>query len=315
MRRIRKYITTKRIIIAVLIALFIFIVKGVVELVTDEGFMNYAKRYAKMDKTITTVSENREENTVTAVVSCSNIERTYYAYLPDTSGEPVPVIYMLHDYGSSPLDFRDEIQIEKEALERGYAVVFVSGSVREGADTLKGWNNGEDDYSVDDVGFLEALVKSNASKYNFDSKRTYVAGYGEGAAMVYRLLVEANDTFSAYVSVSGTMSNYVWNEMQYYNYSNTDFLQINEKEDINVVKSTYGYSKEGRSAIDTLVNYLAKSFGYSQSSTESDDNIYCVTFGNADKAGKIVHLQYEGGFSWSDETNVKILDYLDSLNK
>src|SRR5690606_2752406 len=59
--------------------------------------------------------------------------------------------------------------------------------------------------TVDDVGFIEALIDTIASHYNIDHNRIYLAGMSNGSFMAYKMACETN-RFAAIGCVTGSMS-------------------------------------------------------------------------------------------------------------
>jgi polyhydroxybutyrate depolymerase len=66
-------------------------------------------------------------------------------------------------------------------------------------DFLGGRNNTVS--TIDDVGFISALVEWAIQERNGDSKRVYIYGYSNGGTMVQRMLIERPNLFAAATSV------------------------------------------------------------------------------------------------------------------
>src|SRR5262249_59086476 len=56
--------------------------------------------------------------------------------------------------------------------------------------------------TIDDVGFLRALVASISTEANIDGRRVYATGLSNGGAMTQRLACDAADVFAAAVPMS-----------------------------------------------------------------------------------------------------------------
>src|SRR5262249_62178341 len=56
--------------------------------------------------------------------------------------------------------------------------------------------------TIDDVGFLRALVASISTEANIDGRRVYATGLSNGGAMTQRLACDAADVFAAGVPMS-----------------------------------------------------------------------------------------------------------------
>ena len=146
-------------------------------------------------------------------ISCKN--ETSLDYIVELSEEEKnsPVVFMLHGYGSNAENFKELTHFEKEALPRGYSVVYVSSSAA-------GWGSGAGLDKSDDVKALCQLAKKLQKEFHFDKKRTYVAGFSNGGFMSHRIAVQGKGTF-------------------YRNY-NQDVLALYEKEE-KIVLSRDGF--------------------------------------------------------------------------
>jgi polyhydroxybutyrate depolymerase len=126
--------------------------------------------------------------------------RTYHFYEPDSSGEPLPLVLLLHGGGAEIddhiglgfVDWPHEIWLDI-ADEDGLYVL-----VPQGLDSQ--WNDCRSDCphcgEQDDVGFLLALLDELAGRHAIDSDRVYVVGESNGGFMTQRLGIEAPDRFT-----------------------------------------------------------------------------------------------------------------------
>ena len=107
------------------------------------------------------------------IISCKN--ETPFNYIVELSEEEKnsPVVFMLHGYGSNAENFKELTHFEKEALPRGYSVVYVSSSAA-------GWGSGAGLDKSDDVKALCQLAKALQKEFHFDKKRMYAAGFSNG---------------------------------------------------------------------------------------------------------------------------------------
>ena len=126
----------------------------------------------------------------------------FFVYLPEKITEDMPLIIMLHGYGMSPETFHVQTYMDKEACEKGYAVIY-AGSVE------AGWNGGMGDYKRDDVGFLEALARYAGEEFGCSSENVFAAGFSNGAIMTQRLASES-DVFKAVACIAGMMTKEIW---------------------------------------------------------------------------------------------------------
>ncbi|HNZ41944.1 MAG TPA: T9SS type A sorting domain-containing protein [Bacteroidales bacterium] len=77
------------------------------------------------------------------------------------------------------------------------------------------WNSGAGMYysgnwyfpnsSVNDIGFIHALVDSARASYSIDPSRMYICGFSMGGFMTERMALQSNLDFAAFASMSGTI--------------------------------------------------------------------------------------------------------------
>jgi polyhydroxybutyrate depolymerase len=73
------------------------------------------------------------------------------------------------------------------------------------------WNSGASmsgmqlNETVNDLGFINALIDSVSAHYNIDQRRIYATGFSMGAFMCYRLACQLGNRIAAIAPVSGTM--------------------------------------------------------------------------------------------------------------
>ena len=253
--------------------------------------------------------------------SCSfdGVKHDFILYLPERS-KGAPMVLLLPGYGNTAEAFRSETHFEKDALERGYAVAYVTGAPDPNIPTSAlGWNS-ENNYPGNrDVEFLVAMAEYLQESYSLDSKRTYAVGFSNGAFMVHRLAMEAGDTFRACVSVAGLMQESVWNTR--HENSETGFFQITGERDEVVPKNSDGSARYTKApAIEDVVEYWADANGLKQLETETIGNSsVLMKYGENGKTQQVWHLIVAGGrHSWPSvrfngiDTNNLILDFLDS---
>lgn len=130
------------------------------------------------------------------------IDRLYRLYIPANVAQSAPLVVMMHGGGGSAEQAERAYGWDALADEQGFVVAYPNG------DGLA-WNAGSccgrpSVTGVDDVGFIEAMVKEIESSRSIDPARIYAAGMSNGAMMAYRLACEST-IFAAVAPVSGTM--------------------------------------------------------------------------------------------------------------
>lgn len=133
------------------------------------------------------------------------IDRTYLIHVPSSydGGSAVPLVLALHYAGGSASTFETMTGFSEKADSNDFIVVYPNG--------IGGfWNGGnccgsamED--TVDDVGFISALIDTITENYNIDSTRIFATGFSNGSIMCYRLAAELADKIAAIAAASGQM--------------------------------------------------------------------------------------------------------------
>lgn len=151
------------------------------------------------------------QTTISGSFVHGGITRTYSYYVPAaySPGNPVPLVFNLHGLGTDgayQAQYRDFRPIADTA---NFIVVHPDGSTMFGQHF---WNYGSVlGSTVDDVGFLEALIDTISVAYSINSSRIYCAGMSNGSFMAYYLTCQSN-RFAAIGTVTGSMSVNMYDE-------------------------------------------------------------------------------------------------------
>ncbi len=149
-------------------------------------------------------------------LDAGGVQRRYVAHLPPdfAPDRPRAAVMMLDGRGGTPwtamrstswsacADAHDFVLLYPEALRLtpGAPMHFLSNPQM--------WNAGpggadtERD-GVDDVAFLKAVFEDARQRFRLDPVRYFAAGFSNGAAMAYRLAVEAPELLAAFAPVAG----------------------------------------------------------------------------------------------------------------
>ncbi len=123
---------------------------------------------------------------------------------------PVPVVFCLHGLGDNMTNFSG-IGMNFIADTANFIVITPQALVAPLAGTA--WNSGAGlngfvlNGSVDDVGFIGAILDTLEANFNVDKKRVYSCGFSMGGFMSNRLACEMNDRIAAVATVAGTIGN------------------------------------------------------------------------------------------------------------
>lgn len=156
------------------------------------------------------VSIGNSQTTINGSFDHDGITRTYSYYVPAsyTPGNEVPLVIGLHGTGSSGSEFAQYRDFRPIADTANFIMVHPDGSTLFG---LKFWNYGNIlGSTVDDVGFIEALIDTVSVQYSIDPQRVYVTGMSNGSFMSYYLACQS-DRFAAIGCVTGSMSTNMYN--------------------------------------------------------------------------------------------------------
>lgn len=133
-------------------------------------------------------------------------------------GIAAPLVVVLHGGFQSGEKMAESLPLAKLAEKGGFNVIYPTGVPlrlkrsgplisRNGG--MNGWNaglagHGMLDTSVQDVAYLEALIRSLVRKGIADPDRVTVVGHSNGAMMAYRLVCERPGLVQSVVAVAGT---------------------------------------------------------------------------------------------------------------
>jgi polyhydroxybutyrate depolymerase len=145
------------------------------------------------------------QTTVNGSFLHNGLNRTYSFYVPAIydGSQSVPLILNLHGYTSNGAQQSIYGNFKPIADTANFIVAHPDGTLD--ASSTRFWNAGFGTSSVDDVGFLEALIDTISSHYNIDPRRIYTTGMSNGGYMSYYLVCQS-DRFAAMASVTGSMS-------------------------------------------------------------------------------------------------------------
>lgn len=142
-------------------------------------------------------------------LSYQNMTRTFRVYVPENlPTEPVPLVIVMHGASGNGEWMERFTQFDDLADANDFVVVYPDG--------VNGiWNDGRAGdsrvpSSLDDVGFISALIDDLSEQLNIDATRVYAAGHSMGGMMAFRLACELQDKIAAIASVSSTFPGYLY---------------------------------------------------------------------------------------------------------
>jgi polyhydroxybutyrate depolymerase len=127
-------------------------------------------------------------------------ERNYEVYLPQNFQSNMPVVFALHGGTEAISWFKNYTLFNEVSDTSRFIIVYPCGIGRL-------WNMGirrgimNADTTVNDVGFISALIDTIHARYAIDLQRIYCCGFSMGGAMSYRLACELAHRFAAFACV------------------------------------------------------------------------------------------------------------------
>lgn len=136
--------------------------------------------------------------------------RTYLFYVPAiyNSSQAVPLVLNLHGYTSNGSQQSMYGNFKPIADTANFIVVHPDGTL-DPYTNQPFWNFGIYGATVNDLGFLEALIDTISTHYMIDQNRIYSVGMSNGGFMSYALACQSN-RFAAVGSVTGSMTNQMY---------------------------------------------------------------------------------------------------------
>lgn len=137
--------------------------------------------------------------------------RKYIQYVPSVydGNTAVPLVIALHGLGDNAANFQG-VGFQAVADTANFIVVYPEALV-DAFTTSTAWNSGAGTFgiypneTIDDVGFINALIDTLSANHNIDQTRVYATGFSMGGFMTNRLACELNNRISAFASVAGTI--------------------------------------------------------------------------------------------------------------
>ena len=145
-------------------------------------------------------------------VEHDGMTREYILYVPDTysSESPTPLMLNFHGFGGTANGMLAVADMRSLADANNFLLIYPQGALLDGESH---WNTypagGTNKSTVDDIGFVGALLDQVEANYNIDTTRVYATGYSNGADMTYNAVCYLSDRFTGIAPQSGQM----WQEV------------------------------------------------------------------------------------------------------
>ena len=132
-----------------------------------------------------------------------NGQREYLVKIPAQHNETMPILYFLHGLGDNITRLDNEFHFQQIANRFGWMVVVPQALSQSGA-TM--WNAALMSSSIDDSGFLMALLDTLAVQYPVNLDSVFFTGFSMGGFMTHRMAIEHGDRITACAPVSGLIT-------------------------------------------------------------------------------------------------------------
>ncbi len=142
---------------------------------------------------------------ISGTLQHNGVTREYRLYVPAIydPATPVPLVFNLHGYGSNMQQQEFYGDFKPIADTANFIIVHANGLL-DGTGT-RFWNTFGSSTTVDDLGFLTALLDDISANYSIDQDRIYSTGMSNGGFMSHDLACFRSTRFAAIASVTGTM--------------------------------------------------------------------------------------------------------------
>ncbi len=152
------------------------------------------------------VATDGVSGTRSLTIESSGLQRTLLMTVPESAltGRPVPLVLVYHGVFADGPAIQTLTSFDEKADDEGFITVAADGVERS-------WNAGlccdpAMTMEIDDVLFARDIVAAVENEYCIDRRRVFATGFSNGAAMVFRLMCEASDLFTAFAPVAGSVA-------------------------------------------------------------------------------------------------------------
>ncbi len=147
-------------------------------------------------------------------IESSGIDREYHLFVPEDYNDK-PLVILLHGGGGSNDDLigltgiKAPYKVWLSLAEQNSFIVTIPNGIL-GSSDMRMWNDCRNDAdgnpNVDDVKFIEDMLTSINSDYNFDENKVYVVGTSNGGHMALRLAQEIPEKITAFAAIVASIS-------------------------------------------------------------------------------------------------------------
>ena len=248
-------------------------------------------------------------------IEWQGMQRQYLVKTPENY-ESLPVLFFLHGLGDNINHVNSEHNFQQVANRFNWMVV-IPQAINEGNGTM--WNAALMNSTIDDSGFLMALLDSLAVQYPVNQDSIFFTGFSMGGFMSHRMAIEHGDRINAAAPVSGLITTYMANHTAV---SPVRMLDIHGTSDPVVGydggSEYFGYQL-GLS-VDAIIDYWKNANGCTNEAVidtlpdTHNDGLLFVRYSYSGNA-ELQHIKVIGGnHSWYRNDNVHDIDYMNYIH-
>lgn len=145
----------------------------------------------------------------TITIKAGDYERSYLSYVPKSldKNEKPGLIIVLHGAGIDGNKIRQwtGYQFDQMADENGFVVLYPDGYKNNWNELRKNGPYPAKKNHIDDVGFIDTLVRTAEKTYGIDPSKVFAFGYSNGGEMAYKIAIEEPNLFSAITAISASL--------------------------------------------------------------------------------------------------------------
>ena len=201
---------------------------------------------------------NYEERILKCELTHKGLDRYYYIQLAHPEAEGLSsVLFNLHGHGSNALEqmYYTNFNNLANTKENNFILIHPQGAPLNTVLTSSSshWNSGgwTIGSTVDDVDFIDTIIKLVSQKYNLNQDRIYSTGMSNGGFMSYHLACNLSSKIAAIASVTGSMSKETYEDCNPTH--STSILQVHGTIDATVPFE--GNSALGMRSINDVMDY------------------------------------------------------------
>lgn len=144
-----------------------------------------------------------EPGTARRALDDQAMTRTFLLHAPSRApAQKLPLVVALHGGASSGEEMEHVTGFSRIADREGFFVAYPDALGMPGIEAFRVWNpraccSRASLLDIDDVSFVEHLVRALRDELSIDGRRIYLVGYSNGGALAYRVAADDSHTFAA----------------------------------------------------------------------------------------------------------------------